>query len=269
MAIWKQAPDLERINAWSDNTLMQVLGIRFTAVGDDWLAGTMPVDTRTHQPFGLLHGGASVALAETLGSTGALLTLGRIKGIGRPALATIFPTGEGRLTMLLDVGANADCRPIHLFQFGHMGAAYMEKMFKVHSPKVGLLVLIMCAVALAISVRFTLISPVASAEAIGSIAIVKRCWNLTKGHYWRLLGLVALLLVAALALLMTAGVLGGLLARIVSPDIEPFSLAALIVSLLAGIAQGLFSVLASVMLARVYSALAGGGAEATVPSSGT
>jgi 1,4-dihydroxy-2-naphthoyl-CoA hydrolase len=75
MAIWKQAPDLERINAWSDNTLMQVLGIRFTAVGDDWLAGTMPVDTRTHQPFGLLHGGASVALAETLGSTGALLTL--------------------------------------------------------------------------------------------------------------------------------------------------------------------------------------------------
>ena len=75
MAIWKQAPDLERINAWSENTLMQVLGIRFTAVGDDWLAGTMPVDTRTHQPFGLLHGGASVALAETLGSTGALLTL--------------------------------------------------------------------------------------------------------------------------------------------------------------------------------------------------
>ncbi len=54
----------------------------------------------------------------TAGNTGAsmaaaLLTLGRIKGIGRPALATIFPTGEGRLTMLLDVGANAECRPIH------------------------------------------------------------------------------------------------------------------------------------------------------------
>ena len=137
------------------------------------------------------------------------------------------------------------------------------------SPKIGLLVLIMCVVALAISVRFTLISPVASAETIGPIAIIKRCWNLTKGHYWRLLGLVALLLVAALVLLMTAGVLGGLLARIVSPDIEPFSIAALIVSLLAGVAQGLFSVLASVMLARVYSALAGGGAEASVPSSGT
>ena len=75
MAIWKQAPDLERINAWSENTLMQALGIRMTAIGEDWLAGTMPVDARTRQPFGLLHGGASVALAETLGSTAALLTL--------------------------------------------------------------------------------------------------------------------------------------------------------------------------------------------------
>lgn len=80
----------------------------------------------------------------TAGNTGAsmaaaLLSLGRIKGIGRPALATVFPTGEGHLTMLLDVGANADCRPIHLLQFAHMGAAYMEKMYKVPSPRVGLI----------------------------------------------------------------------------------------------------------------------------------
>jgi 1,4-dihydroxy-2-naphthoyl-CoA hydrolase len=55
--------------------MMEALGIRITAVGDDWLQGTMPVDRRTHQPYGLLHGGASVALAETLGSTAAMLTL--------------------------------------------------------------------------------------------------------------------------------------------------------------------------------------------------
>ena len=136
-------------------------------------------------------------------------------------------------------------------------------------PQVGLLVLIMCLVALAISVRFTLLSPVASAEAIGPLAIIKRSWNLTKGHYWRILGLVVLLLIAAIFLLMTAGVLGGLLARLVSSDVEPFSVAALIVSLVAGVAQGAFSVLASVMLARVYAQLAGSGAEATVPSSGS
>lgn len=80
----------------------------------------------------------------TAGNTGAsmaaaLLTLGRIPGIGRPALATIFPSGENRLTMLLDVGANADCRPIHLIQFAYMGAAYMERMFGIASPRVGLL----------------------------------------------------------------------------------------------------------------------------------
>lgn len=75
MSLWKQPTDLARLNGWSADTLMEALGIRITAVGDDWLQGTMPVDARTHQPYGLLHGGASVALAETLGSTAAMLTL--------------------------------------------------------------------------------------------------------------------------------------------------------------------------------------------------
>jgi 1,4-dihydroxy-2-naphthoyl-CoA hydrolase len=75
MSLWKQPTDLARINAWSANTMMETLGIRITAIGDDWLQGTMPVDHRTHQPYGLLHGGASVVLAETLGSTAAMLTL--------------------------------------------------------------------------------------------------------------------------------------------------------------------------------------------------
>lgn len=55
--------------------MMETLDIRFTGIGDDWLRGTMPVDHRTRQPFGLLHGGASVVLAETLGSTAAMITL--------------------------------------------------------------------------------------------------------------------------------------------------------------------------------------------------
>jgi 1,4-dihydroxy-2-naphthoyl-CoA hydrolase len=73
MRLWKQTPDLDRINGWSENTLMRALGIRITEAGDDYLRGTMPVDARTHQPYGLLHGGASVALAETLGRTAAML----------------------------------------------------------------------------------------------------------------------------------------------------------------------------------------------------
>ncbi|HET7591457.1 MAG TPA: hotdog fold thioesterase [Rhodanobacteraceae bacterium] len=73
MAIWKQQADLATVNAWSRGTLMQAIGIRITEIGDDFLAGTMPVDERTRQPYGILHGGASVALAETLGSTAAVL----------------------------------------------------------------------------------------------------------------------------------------------------------------------------------------------------
>lgn len=68
MSIWKKNTNLKRINASSANTLTGHLGILYTELGEDYLTGTMPVDSRTVQPFGMLHGGASVVLAETLGS---------------------------------------------------------------------------------------------------------------------------------------------------------------------------------------------------------
>ncbi|MGE5168527.1 MAG: hotdog fold thioesterase [Deltaproteobacteria bacterium] len=73
MAIWKQPVTLDQFNALNRDTMMQAIGIVFTEVGDDFLRATMPVDTRTHQPYGLLHGGASVALAETLGSAAGMM----------------------------------------------------------------------------------------------------------------------------------------------------------------------------------------------------
>ena len=71
MSIWRSRLALDVLNAGGAGTLMRPLGIEFTEIGEDFLRGTMPVDARTHQPYGLLHGGASVALAETLGSMGA------------------------------------------------------------------------------------------------------------------------------------------------------------------------------------------------------
>ena len=62
---------LESLNQMSSKTMVQHLGIEFVEIGNDYLKASMPVDTRTHQPFGVLHGGASVALAETLGSVAA------------------------------------------------------------------------------------------------------------------------------------------------------------------------------------------------------
>ncbi len=69
--IWFKDVELERMNKMSSNTLVSHIGIALTAVGDDTLEGTMPVDERTFQPARLLHGGASCVLAETLGSIAA------------------------------------------------------------------------------------------------------------------------------------------------------------------------------------------------------
>jgi len=72
---------LDELNALSRDTAMVPLGIAFSAIGPDWLRGTMPVDARTRQPYGLLHGGASVLLAETLGSTAGGLCVGEDEGV--------------------------------------------------------------------------------------------------------------------------------------------------------------------------------------------
>lgn len=79
MGIFKEATTVEALNAWSKNTLTEHLGIEFSTIGDDYLEARMPVDARTHQPMGLLHGGASVALAETMGSVAAMMCVDRSK----------------------------------------------------------------------------------------------------------------------------------------------------------------------------------------------
>jgi len=70
----KQVP-LELVNGMNKNTLMEVLGIECVEIGEDYLISTMPVDHRTHQPLGLLHGGASAALIESMGSMGSVLLI--------------------------------------------------------------------------------------------------------------------------------------------------------------------------------------------------
>lgn len=75
MPIWKRTPSLEELNTFRRDCMVGHLGIEITELGEDRLRGTMSVDARTRQPFGLLHGGASVALAESLGSLAAWLCL--------------------------------------------------------------------------------------------------------------------------------------------------------------------------------------------------
>lgn len=80
---WKRQVTVERLNQQSKGCMVEHLGIRYTQIADDYLEAVMPVDSRTHQPFGLLHGGASVVLAESLGSVaGYLCTEGEQQVVG-------------------------------------------------------------------------------------------------------------------------------------------------------------------------------------------
>jgi 1,4-dihydroxy-2-naphthoyl-CoA hydrolase len=73
--LWRTTPTLAQLNAGNANTIHEPLGIEFVEVGEDFLKARMPVNRRTHQPFGLLHGGASVVLAESLGSSASFLCI--------------------------------------------------------------------------------------------------------------------------------------------------------------------------------------------------
>ncbi|KAB0319741.1 MULTISPECIES: hotdog fold thioesterase [Vibrio] len=108
MSIWKKPVSIEILNATSKNTLIEHLQIEYTDFTDDSLTATMPVCSFTHQPLGMLHGGASVVLAETLGS-----------------LAANFSVDEGSYCVGLDINANhvramrsghviGTAKPVHL-----------------------------------------------------------------------------------------------------------------------------------------------------------
>jgi 1,4-dihydroxy-2-naphthoyl-CoA hydrolase len=73
--VFLSKPSLDQLNKTGNGNMVSHLGIVFTAIGDDFIEATMPVDSRTKQPMGLLHGGANVVLAETLGSVAASLTV--------------------------------------------------------------------------------------------------------------------------------------------------------------------------------------------------
>ncbi|TQV84440.1 hotdog fold thioesterase [Aliikangiella coralliicola] len=75
MTIWKKQVSVEELNQERKKTMVSHLGIEVTEIGEDYLVASMPVDERTHQPMGILHGGASIALAETVGSLAANLAV--------------------------------------------------------------------------------------------------------------------------------------------------------------------------------------------------
>lgn len=132
-------------------------------------------------------------------------------------------------------------------------------------------ILLFVAALFYIAARMLMSSAVASAESAGPVRILKRSWELTRGHSAKLLGFLLLFLIALLVVLGAVSVMVGLLARSLVGEIEPFSAAALLVGLVQGLATAAATAIFAVMLARMYVQLSGGagGAEVTVPASGS
>ncbi|UXY54995.1 hotdog fold thioesterase [Pseudomonas tohonis] len=115
MSLWRQTPDLDKLNASQQGTIGGLLDIRFEAFDDESITASMVVDSRTHQPYGLLHGGASVVLAESLGSTASYLCIdtSRFYCVGLEVNANhLRGLRSGRVT--------AVARPVHLGRTTHV-----------------------------------------------------------------------------------------------------------------------------------------------------
>ena len=108
-SIFREGFTIETIQSSASGTLAEALGIRVTAIGPDSLTATMPVDHRTHQPMGILHGGASVALAETAGSVAANGTLDHEK-----QYAVGLEINANHLRSVRSGIVTAIARPVHL-----------------------------------------------------------------------------------------------------------------------------------------------------------
>lgn len=106
------------------------------------------------------------------------------------------------------------------------------------------------------AVRFMPASPVTVAESNNPVAILKRSWSLTRGHFWKLLGFVVLLGIAALLALLAAGVVFGMIVLLLFGQPEAMSLSALFLGLLTGTAQAVLVVVFATMVARIYTQLA-------------
>jgi 1,4-dihydroxy-2-naphthoyl-CoA hydrolase len=110
MSIWfKKDLSLADFSGIGQNTMGEFIGIQFSEIGDDFLSATMPVDDRTKQPYGLLHGGASAALAETIGSVASALVIDQSKFI-----CVGLEINANHIRSARSGFVTANCKPIHL-----------------------------------------------------------------------------------------------------------------------------------------------------------
>jgi hypothetical protein len=127
------------------------------------------------------------------------------------------------------------------------------------SPAAGLVVLLVVVAFVFLAIRMLMTGPVASAERIGPIAIIKRSWELTAGNWWRMFGFFLLFVIAGGIVLTAVASVMGLLAKLLFGSLDPLTIGALLVAVVGQVVAAAFTVLLMVMLARIYVQLSGQG----------
>lgn len=120
-----------------------------------------------------------------------------------------------------------------------------------------LLLVAMIVAMLAIWARLLLMTPVAAVEEAGPIRIIRRSWDLTRGHFWRLLAFALLVLVAAGVAMGVVSLLVGIVVTLLAGPPEPLTLSAILMALVAALLQALFTMIFATLIARIYTQLAG------------
>lgn len=115
MSIWQKRPDLDRLNNSPSEHMGSFLGIEFIRVGEDELVARMPVNERTRQPYGIIHGGASVVLAETVGSVASYYAIDT-----DAFMAFGMEVNANHLRPVRDGYVTAVCKPLHLGRSTHV-----------------------------------------------------------------------------------------------------------------------------------------------------
>ena len=153
-----------------------------------------------------------------------------------------------------------------------LAAVLLAQSITGEAPSAGaaLALLVLLPVLIFVAIRMIMTSSVASAETVGPLDILRRSWELTRGHWWRLFGFFIIFVIGVVVAIAAAGMVVNILAELIFGSVDPMTVGALLVALVTQIVSAAVSVLLMVMLARIYTQLAGASAvEATVPSSGT
>ncbi|MEA3003882.1 MAG: hypothetical protein QOH81_2670 [Sphingomonadales bacterium] len=120
-----------------------------------------------------------------------------------------------------------------------------------------LLFLILWLAAVFAAIRLMLMTPVAAAEPVGPVDIIRRSWRLTSGHFWKLLGFLLLILIVFFVLVLVVGSVAGILVTLLAGRPDPGSLSSLIIQLITGVLQAVFLTYFVVVIARIYAQLSG------------